>query len=368
VAGLTPKSRGGRHFERRPMIELASGDVLTIPVYTFEGTDPAAPSVYLQSAVHGPEVQGSMVLALLLDHLREHPPRGRVRIVPNANPVGLNNKQGEFTDGRFDSVTGDNFNRMYFLPTKAFPWDSFLHEHGGKSPKELARAFRGELKKALLIRRDRGGTIAERIAVNLQLLSIEFDHCLDLHCANRSERHIYAPEYTRDDVPYFQIRNVLLMPNDSFSGAMDEVFFHPWAELARKAGTPASVAVQSFTVELGDQEEIDRKMAEKDLEGILSYLAHRGVIDGKPRKTKPVYCTLENYTTVHSPRGGLVDWCRRPGDQVKKNDLLARILHFNEEPTFHEVRSPIDGIITLRHSSVIVHEGAELMKIIGAYE
>ena len=355
-------------FQRLPVIELASGDALTIPVYTFEGSDPSAPSVYLQSAVHGPEVQGSLVLALLIEYLRKNPPLGNVRIVPNANPVGLNAKQGEFTDGRFDAVTGDNFNRMYYLPTKSFPWESFLQANANADQKALARAFRSEMTKALLLRRQRGGTIAERLALTLQLLSIEFDHCLDLHCANRSERHIYAPEYTHDDVPYFQIRNVLLMPNDSFSGAMDEVFFHPWAELARKHGTPASVQVQSFTLELGDQEEMDRSMAEKDLLGVLSYLAHRGVLSGKARKIKPVYCTLENYTTVHSPRGGLVDWKRRPGDQVKKGDLLACILHFNEEPTFHEVRSPIDGIITLRHSSVIVHEGAELMKIIGVYE
>lgn len=356
------------HFERLPVVELASGDSLTIPVYTFQGSDPSAPSVYLQSAVHGSEVQGSLVLALLLEHLKAHPPRGNVRIVPNANPVGLNNKQGEYTDGRFDSVTGDNFNRMYHLPTKAFPWDAFLHAQEGAKPAELAGAFRQELRRALLLRREKGGTIAERIALTLQLLSIDYDHCLDLHCANRSERHIYAPEYTRGDVAYFQIRNVLLMPNDSFTGAMDEVFFHPWAELARKSGTPATVAVQSFTLELGDQEDIDRRMAEKDLKGILSYLAHRGVLAGKPGKIKPVYCTLENYTTVHSPRGGLVEWKHSPGDRVKKNELLACILHFNEEPTFHEVRSPIDGIITLRHSSVIVHEGAELMKIIGAYE
>lgn len=351
-----------------PVVELASGDSLTIPVYTITGSDPAAPTAYLQSAVHGPEVQGSLVLALLLEHFRKHPPLGNVRIVPNANPVGLNQKQGEFTDGRFDAVTGDNFNRMYHLPTKAFAWEKFLAEQEDAEEASLRLAFRTELRRALLLRQEKGGTIAERLALKLQLLSIDYDHCLDLHCANRSERHIYAPEYTRSDVPYFQIRNVLLMPNDSFTGAMDEVFFHPWTELARRRGTPGTVAVQSFTVELGDQEEMDRKLAEKDLEGILSYLAHRGVVAGRPRKIKPVYCTLEKYATVHSPRGGLVDWQRKPGDQVKKHDLLARILHFNEEPTFHEVRSPIDGIITLRHSSVIVHEGAELMKLIGVYE
>ena len=57
------------------------------------------------------------MLALLLEHLEKHPPLGSVRFVPNANPVGLNNKRGEYTDGRFDPVRGDNWNRKYFLPS-----------------------------------------------------------------------------------------------------------------------------------------------------------------------------------------------------------------------------------------------------------
>ncbi|RYZ94585.1 MAG: hypothetical protein EOP11_26190, partial [Proteobacteria bacterium] len=72
-------------FRRLPVLDLASGDSLTIPIYDFSGSDPAAPSVYLQSAMHGAEVQGSLVLALLVAHLKAHPPLGRVRIVPNAN-------------------------------------------------------------------------------------------------------------------------------------------------------------------------------------------------------------------------------------------------------------------------------------------
>ena len=355
-------------FQRVPVLELASGDKLSVPVYTFEGTKPGAPTAYLQSAVHGSEVQGSLVLALLVEHFKKHPPLGNVRIVPNANPAGLNNKRGEYTDGRFDAVTGDNFNRSYFLPTTNFPWDQFLSANANASDAKVATAFRAEMKKALRLRQAKGGVIADRIALNLQLLSIDYDHCLDLHCANQSERHCYAPEYTRDDVAYFQIPNILLMPNDAFSGAMDEVFFLPWAELARRRGTPGTVLVQSFTLELGDQECIDRKFAEKDLAGILSYLAHRGVVRGTAKKNKPVYCTLENYTTVHSPGGGLVEWQAKPGDHVKQGQLLALILKFEKDPVFFEVRSPIDGIITLRHSSAVAHEGAELLKIIGRYE
>ncbi|RZA04993.1 MAG: succinylglutamate desuccinylase [Proteobacteria bacterium] len=352
-------------FRRLPVLDLASGDSLTIPVYDFEGSDPDAPSVYLQSAMHGPEVQGSLVLALMVAHLKENPPQGRVRIVPNANPAGLNAKVGEYTNGRFDTVTGDNFNRRYFLPTTNFAWDDFLREHAASDEKAVVANFRTKMRRALESQKTKGGTIADRIAITLQLLSIDFDHCLDLHCANVSVRHLYAPEHTRADSAYLQIPHVLLIPNDSFTGAKDEVFFHPWQELARRRGNPAAIAVQSFTLELGDQETVDRRGAEKDLAGILSYLAHRGVLAGKPKKIHPVFCALENYATIHSPRGGLVEWRAVPGEKVRKGQVVATILQFHEDPIFHEVKSPCHGIVNLRHSSAIVHEGAELMKIVG---
>jgi predicted deacylase len=350
-------------FEWKPVLTLASGDSFHIPVYTFAGTEPQAPTAYLQSAMHGPEVQGSLVIALLHEYLKENPPLGTIRLVPNCNPVGLNNKRGDYTDGRFDPVTGDNFNRKYHLPTKNFPWDEFLKNHGACSERELRDSFRSEMRKSLEAARAKGGVIAERLATQVQLLSLDFDHCLDLHCANASVRHVYAPESTKPDVAYFGIPNVVLIPDEEFGGAKDEVFIHPWAELARRRGDK-KILVQSFTLELGPQETIDRKNAEKDLKGILSYLAHRGVIRGRAVKSKPLYCALKHYTTVAAPQGGLGEWHAAPGDSVKAGQLLARILTFGEQPTYLNVKAPVSGVITVRHSSSIMHEGAELMKIV----
>jgi len=347
-------------YSRKTVRRLASGDELTIPVYTFPGTKENAPSAYLQSAVHGSEVQGSLVLAQLIEFLDKHPPLGNVRLVPNANPVGLNEKRGEYTDGRCDPSTGDNWNRMYFLASRDLDWKSFLRKN--EKPEDTWKRFREELKKNIQAKAAAPLPYSEKLALSLQQLSIDFDHCLDLHCANRSVRHVYAPAYASKDASFLGIRLQVLMEN-KFGGAMDEVFFHPWWTLQEKIG--GTVPVQSFTLELGSHEEINARGAKEDLAGIVNYLRHRGVLRGSARALKPVRCHLKDYRLLYAPIGGLAEFLALPGKRVRRGEVVARIHQFGKRPQALEVRSPVNGIVTLNHSSSVVHEGAELIKILG---
>jgi predicted deacylase len=98
---------------------LASGASLPLRVYTIKGRDPTAKTAYIQSSMHGSEVQGNAVIAHLLEHFATSPPEGDVVLVPNANPYAVNQKGAEYTMGRFDPTTGDNWNRAYWLPDVA---------------------------------------------------------------------------------------------------------------------------------------------------------------------------------------------------------------------------------------------------------
>lgn len=348
-------------MERIRVLSLASGDQLSVPVYSFRGSRPGATSVYLQSAMHGSEVQGSLVLALLLEYLDKNPPLGNVRIVPNCNPVGLNNKRGEYTDGRNDPVRGDNWNRKYFLPSTGLDWDAFLKKHHSSDQKLLFADFRRILKKALAEKEAKG--VGERIAFTLQRLSIDYDICLDLHCANRSVRHAYVGEFAKEDTKYLGIPFQLIMPNDRFGGSMDEVFFAPWAELARRRGSKV-IPAQGITIELGNHEELSTAEAKRDLETILNFLRHRGVIKGRAKKMRPLQCELSGYTLISAPIGGLAEVLCTLGKPVKRGEVVAKILSFGRKPKFTEIKSPVSGIPILQHSSAVVNEGAELLKII----
>ena len=100
----------------RAPASLASGTTQFLRVYTVTGRSARAPKAYVQSSMHGSEVQGNAVIAALLEHLARERPLGDVTLVPNANPGAIDQKAAEYTPGRFDPTTGANWNRNYWLP------------------------------------------------------------------------------------------------------------------------------------------------------------------------------------------------------------------------------------------------------------
>ena len=101
--------------------EMASGAQLTVPVYRIKGKNSLAPTVYIQANMHGAEVQGNAVIFQLLEILKNSQVDGDITLVPYANPVGCNHKNGEYTLGRFDPITGVNWNRMYYSDESFIP-------------------------------------------------------------------------------------------------------------------------------------------------------------------------------------------------------------------------------------------------------
>ena len=93
--------------------EMASGVKLTVPVYSYKPEASTAPNVYIQANMHGAEVQGNAVIFQLLELLKYCEIEANITLVPYANPIGCNHKNGEYTLGRFDPITGENWNRMY---------------------------------------------------------------------------------------------------------------------------------------------------------------------------------------------------------------------------------------------------------------
>jgi len=82
--------------------EMASGAKLTVPVYSFESQQICPqlkiPNVYIQANMHGAEVQGNAVIFQLLELLKNCDIRSNITLVPNANPVACNHKNGEYSN------------------------------------------------------------------------------------------------------------------------------------------------------------------------------------------------------------------------------------------------------------------------------
>lgn len=349
--------------------EFAAGQTLTVPVYRFIGSDSAAPSVYIQANVHGAEVQGNAVILQLLRYLRQHPPKGNVTLVPLANPLGINQKSGEFTLGRFDPITGENWNRQYL--DNQLSLSHWLSEHQGYSDRELVAAYRQALIANLQTRLQSpwGVTTGQRLAYTLQLLATEADIALDLHTGPKSCHHLYCPEYQRHAAMQFSIPFTLFIPN-LFGGAMDEAIFCPWWRLSdylASCGRQFEIPVVAFTLELGEQELIDMAQAQQDAQGILAFLSVRGVIAEPLLPLEmPRYGThLKNYRKFHAPQAGLVQYLVAPGSLVKQGDPLVRLLRLDLPESEQEqlLTAPEAGAAILHFASAAVQQGTELYKI-----
>ena len=355
--------------------EMASGAQLTVPVYRFKGQG-SGPSVYIQANMHGAEVQGNAVIYQLLELLGDIPLRGDITLVPYANPVGCNHKNGEYTLGRFDPITGVNWNRMYHYNDTLVT--DFAKQYAQASDSEIERAFKAALIEDIDDQLDHniyGLTTGQRIAYQLQQMAHQADIVLDLHTGPISSRHLYCPEYAQRSARYFNIEHTILIPN-SFDGALDEATFCPWWSLAEafsEQGRSLSLNKESFTVELGSQEQIDLDVAMSDAKDILSYLQHKEVIatsDFIAASMTRYACYLKDYKAFYSPMGGMVDYLAEFGEPLKAGEPLVRILrmdNYGDGDALHYISLDHDVIPILHFASASVNQGTELYKVFSHY-
>jgi predicted deacylase len=355
--------------------EIANGLPLTIPVYRLQGNG-TGPKVYIQANMHGAEVQGNAVIYQLLEQLKTLTLASDITLVPYANPIGCNQKSGEFTLGRFDPITGTNWNRMYHDHSHLV--SEFVETYHDAS----IETIRAEFKKQLIAATDNlldgpsyALTTGHRIALNVQRLAHEADIVLDLHTGPISSKHLYCPEYAKDSARFFDIPHVLLIPND-FGGAMDEASFCPWWQLSeafKAKGRDIPVLVEAFTVELGSQEKIDLAEAELDANSILAYLSHKEAVlasNFKPQSITRYACYLDDYFTYYAPMGGMVEYTAKLGEKVTAGDTIANVLRMERylsETPLNTLTIDRDAIAILHFASAAVNQGTELYKFFTNY-
>jgi len=361
--------------------EMASGAALTVPVYRLKG-DEHSPSVYIQANMHGAEVQGNAVIFQLLELLKNTDIKGDITLVPYANPVGCNHKNGEYTLGRFDPITGMNWNRMYHFDADMIK--PFVRESIGKDDSTIEKNFKKLMIDSIEQKLEHnifGLTTGQRMAYQLQRLAHQADYVLDLHTGPISSKHLYCPEYAKESAKYFDIPHTLLIPN-SFDGALDEATFCPWWDLQEafaELGIEFSISSEtlnkeSFTVELGSQEQIDLDVALEDAKSIMNYLHYKKVIAAPKYQAKEMTryaCYLKDYKAFYSPMGGMVDYLAEFGKPLPAGEPLARILrmdNYGDGDPLHYLSLDQQVIPILHFASASVNQGTELYKVFTQYE
>jgi predicted deacylase len=316
-----------------------------LPVLRFKGSDPKAPKIYIQAALHANELPGTALVHFLCEMLREADAAGRIRsditIVPHANPIGASQAHFGELQGRFDLGTRTNFNRDFPL---------------------ISVGDRDTLTEDL----DRHGAV-DRLKRQLMHMALGCDLVIDLHCDDESLQYAYIddafwPE-AADLASALDMEAVLL--SDGESSAFEEAVGYAWKHETsdKKKQLPGKLSV---TVELRGMRDVYPEMARKDAEGLFKFLAGRGGIDA-PVALAPFTgpaVPLDNIEMIRAPQAGTVLFHRHIGEQVEEGALLATIITRPGQPDGAiEVHAPQAGLIVTRTSARLVRRRADLMKI-----
>ena len=366
-----------------PLRQLPSGDVQRFRVFQITGPNPG-PHVYIQAGIHGAELQGNLVIGEILHYLKDRPLKGMMTLVPFCNPESSAQKVGSYTYGRFNPITGENWNRSYI--DLSFDYDSFAKSHLSSSLEFIKKDFK---KKLLLCLEDFHQQCKsdrfwpsenENLCLGLQKLAIPADIVLDLHTGPKSTRYLYAPESRREESQEFHFPYTILIP-PVFAGALDEALFVPWYNLEKafeKVGQKKEFGFSSYTLEFGSEEHINREEAVIDAQKILRYLSFRGMLeqdDALDQGVKNQSCLLENFKTYYCPISGLVEYLKGPGESFVEGETLAKIYrpHMIEnfdglERSIYQIVAKESGIVLGHFPSANVREGIELFYIMAMGE
>lgn len=317
-----------------------------MPVFRFKGKDAAAPSVYIQAALHANELPGTALLHFLCDRLRTADAQGAIlgdiTIVPQANPIGTAQWHFGELQGRFDLGSRTNFNREFPL---------------------IGLGERDSLIDDL----DRYPA-TERLKRQLLHMALGADLVLDLHCDDESVQYAYIddafwPE-AKDLATALEMEVVFLA--DGESSAFEEAVGHAWKHQNAEKATrlPGRLSV---TVELRGTRDVYPDMARKDADGLWSFLVGRGIVAGERASATPFdgpAIPLDNIAMIRAPAAGTVLFNRTIGETVAAGDLLATIVTApGMDGGTIDVHAPQAGLIATRTSQRFARRRADLMKI-----
>ncbi|WP_227731668.1 succinylglutamate desuccinylase/aspartoacylase family protein [Yersinia proxima] len=325
--------------------------------------------IYLQAGLHADELPGMLVLHYLKRLLSQAERRGEIQseiiIVPIANPPGMAQVLLNSGIGRFDLISGRNFNRDFPDLAKLVQQrlEAATSSEKETTPQQIRRAMADALQDLPAL------SEVDALRQHLLMLACDADLVLDLHCDDRAILHLYADPAWRAAVGVlarFLHIDTVLLSQDSGGGSFDEACGLPWHRLAAHYPelAPACMAV---TVELRGQQDVSHSLASADAERIYQYLQHRGAIAGvvpEVPQREVVMLPFSAGEIVNAPASGLLLLLRQPGEWVAKDEVVAEIIDPITD-TVKAVRAKAGGIIYASRRAPFVTLGAEVMKIAG---
>ncbi len=339
------------------------------------GPPDAEKKVYLQGAIHTDEQPGIMALVHLLPKLIAADERGdlgaRFVLFPMVNPIGMGNIEFGMHQGRYDVVSGVNFNRGW--PDLFGAIEDAIHGHlgmdGGENIQTIRRTIRSWLENRPI------ENLRQQLRQAVMLEAYDADYVLDLHCDDDALLHIFSPPHCNDVMQSLSDHmggSAILTAEDSGGGSFDEVWSLPYIKASRKyPDLPIPIPVSSCTLELRGQADVFDELGARDANGLYGFFQDQGLINGNkavsPEPT-PSPTALNAMELLRVDRPGLLAYKVSLGERVSRGDVIADLICLDGPEAF-QCRTPFragtDGMVISRNIRKYVWPGCSIAKIVG---
>ncbi len=362
------------------LLQLASGDMLSLQVYKFIGDQPGK-KVYIQSNLHGAEIVGNAVIQQLIDFLSSldsNAIRGEIWLVPVCNPLGTNQRSHFFSSGRFNSYDGQNWNRIFWDYEKnGADLTEFAKSQIDNDPEVIKANYRAKIQSAwkkelTKLQQPKSGTVSQQYRAKLQSLCLDADCVIDIHSSsNQAIDFLFCFASREESAQYFLIEYGILMTH--YDGdAFDEAFFKPWLALEKeldRLGRKIKFDLESWTLELGSGMMMNPNSVAKGVAGIKNYLAYKKILNySASLETKPIKLVKRNaINSYYAPRGGMIQNRLPLTTPVKKGDRIYQLLSFNKKkqlPEVIDIYTETDGLVFDICSNQCVNQGEYVLDIL----
>ena len=338
------------------------------------GEPEARPHVYLQAGLHADEWPGLLVLQWLLPLLQEAEQAGRLRgrltVVPYANPVGLAQGVGGYLSGRFELNGSGNFNRQF--PDLRAALDGLELARKQVMAREPQRWF-AHVRNWLSEQPCEDETAV--LKRQLLLLSCDADVVLDLHCDDQTEAHLYACREQSTEASRLAARlgfPFVFLEDTTGVVAFDGSHLQPWVTLGQLLPDPQPMPVFAATLEYRGQTDVSDPLARSDALRLYHALSDFGVIDvaeqAPPEARPPLLVTdLAAVDVITAPRTGLVVFACALGDWVEEGALFAEIVILDGPVANERIAVPVraSGYVVGLSQRYLVRPGQGIGKIAG---
>ncbi|MDS0478657.1 succinylglutamate desuccinylase/aspartoacylase family protein [Natrinema sp. 1APR25-10V2] len=315
---------GGTHTaEQITLARLPSGVELTTTVHTYRGDEPG-PTLYVQAAQHGREINGTEVLRRFHDRLPLESLSGTVVAVPVANPLTFDHVSYT-TPEQLDSVN-QNMNRV---------WPG-----------------------------DENGSLHQRMAARLWEYVTAADALVDLHTGSPDmlPHVVYREGDDRSRRLGEAFGTDLLLSEQADDDAPDEWHRRGFASKLRVVA--ADEGIPSITPELAYNKQILEEVVEAGVEGLLDVCRYLDLLPGDvPERDQPL--ARNHLGQVTADDSGLF----RPnpslevGESIEEGTSIGTIYHPTTYEPLHEASADRSGILYALTQEATVTAGDQLASV-----